>query len=52
LTVSAKTVSAQLSAAYRKLDVHDRGALAAVIQSASERDRSAAEPSRELIGQP
>jgi DNA-binding CsgD family transcriptional regulator len=31
LTVSAKTVSGQLSAVYRKLDVHDRAALAAVM---------------------
>jgi DNA-binding NarL/FixJ family response regulator len=31
LTVSAKTVSGQLSAVYRKLDVHDRAALAAAM---------------------
>jgi DNA-binding NarL/FixJ family response regulator len=32
LCVSAKTVSGQLSAVYRKLDVHDRAALAAVME--------------------
>jgi DNA-binding CsgD family transcriptional regulator len=36
LTVSAKTVSGQLSAAYRKLDIHDRAALAAVMGEASD----------------
>jgi DNA-binding CsgD family transcriptional regulator len=37
LTVSAKTVSGQLSAVYRKLDVHDRAALAAVMAEAAAR---------------
>ena len=33
LTVSVKTVSGQLAAVYRKLDVHDRAALAAAMQA-------------------
>ena len=33
LIVSVKTVSGQLTAVYRKLDVHDRAALAAVMQN-------------------
>ena len=33
-TVSAKTVSGRLSAVHRKLDVHDRTALAAVMAEA------------------
>jgi DNA-binding CsgD family transcriptional regulator len=36
LTVSAKTVSGQLSAVYLKLDVHDRSALAAAMQVVGE----------------
>ena len=33
LIVSVKTVSGQLTAVYRKLDIHDRAALAAVMQN-------------------
>lgn len=36
LTVSAKTVSGQLTAVYRKLDVHDREALAAAMAQAGD----------------
>jgi DNA-binding CsgD family transcriptional regulator len=36
LTVSMKTVAGQLSAVYRKLDVHDRQALAAALTGAGE----------------
>jgi DNA-binding NarL/FixJ family response regulator len=40
LTVSAKTVSGQLSAIYRKLGVHDRAALAAAMQEGGNGERS------------
>jgi len=46
LVVSAKTVSGQLTAVYRKLDVHDRGALAAAIQN----DQASSEPSVAAVG--
>ena len=36
LTVSVKTVSGQLGAIYLKLDVHDRSALAAAMQTAEQ----------------
>jgi DNA-binding CsgD family transcriptional regulator len=36
LTVSVKTVSGQLTAVYRKLDIHDRAALAAAMQGEPE----------------
>lgn len=46
LVVSVKTISGQLTSIYRKLDVHDRGALAAVIQ----RDQTSAELDLEGVG--
>jgi DNA-binding NarL/FixJ family response regulator len=36
LTVSTKTVSGQLSAVYRKLDVHDRAALTAAMDDVAD----------------
>ena len=49
LTVSAKTVSGQLAAVYRKLDVHDRAALAAAMESGGEIDRPLAQRKPELV---
>ena len=40
LVVSAKTVSGQLTSVYRKLDVHDRAALAVAMTMASTGDRA------------
>lgn len=44
LTVSTKTVSGQLSAVYRKLDVHDRAALATAMAEAADGDRPISTP--------
>jgi len=49
LIVSAKTVSGQLAAVYRKLDVHDRAALAAAMESGGEIDRPLAQRKPELV---
>ena len=42
--VSTKTVSGQLSAVYRKLDVHDRAALATAMAEAADGDRPISTP--------
>jgi DNA-binding CsgD family transcriptional regulator len=42
ITVSVKTVAGQLTAVYRKLDIHDRSALAAAMRQAAEGERSTA----------
>jgi DNA-binding CsgD family transcriptional regulator len=49
LIVSAKTVSGQLAAAYRKLDVHDRAALAIELQQADHSERVSPERAAEPV---
>ena len=49
LTVSAKTVAGQLTAVYRKLDVHDRAALTETMDDPDHRDRPAAAHQREPV---
>lgn len=44
LTVSTKTVSGQLGAVYRKLDIHNRAALAAAMAEAADGDRPISTP--------
>jgi DNA-binding CsgD family transcriptional regulator len=48
LVVSAKTISSQLTAIYRKLDVHDREALAETMRRDDENARRHIEPKLEL----
>ena len=50
LTVSAKTVSGQLTAVYRKLDVHDRAALAAAMAEAVDCAQPVVGRARQAIG--
>ncbi|MEA2371101.1 MAG: hypothetical protein QOH12_1495 [Solirubrobacteraceae bacterium] len=49
LTVSAKTVAGQLTAVYRKLDVHDRAALATAMDAPDHTDLPAAAHNRESV---
>lgn len=49
LTVSVKTVSGQLTAVYRKLDIHDRAALVIAMQAADHRDQSFGESDKAVV---
>jgi DNA-binding NarL/FixJ family response regulator len=49
LIVSAKTVSGQLAAVYRKLDVHDRAALTSALQETDHSERESPERAAEPV---